>query len=194
MATGIFARILALALWIPSGAALAASYSESVSGDLSGNRLAPTAFALDSGVNTLSGSTQGGDLDYVTIFAPAPIVALSLVSYVSTNDISVIAIQAGQTFTEPNTGTDPANLLGWSHFGPGSAGSVGADLLALLGSAVPAIGFTGSLPAGYYTLWIQQTTAGAATAYDFDITVPEPGAWLLMGLASTALFALRRRA
>src|SRR5512139_795852 len=110
MANRILALGLLCALLAPN-LALALSYDEAVSGDLSGDRTAPTSFTLGSGVNSLSGSTAQGDLDYVTIFAPGPIVSLVLGSYASTNDVAFIGLQSGTTFTEPNVGADPSHLL-----------------------------------------------------------------------------------
>jgi hypothetical protein len=191
MAMRILAFALSCALLCPASSSLALSYDESSSGDLSGDRLAPTSLSFDPGSNAISGSTTQGDLDYVTIFAPASIVAIVLTDYASTNDVSFVALQAGTTFTEPNTGTNAENLLGWTHFGPGTAGDLDIDLLPVLGSAIPAIGFTGPLPAGSYTFWIQQTSA-APTDYRFAFIVPEPGAALLLALLGGALLGSRR--
>lgn len=190
MATRILAFALSCALLSPAAPALALSYDESVGGDLSGDRLAPTSLSFDLGSNAIAGSTTQGDLDYVTIFAPAPIVAIVLTDYVSTNDVAFIGLQAGTTFTEPNVGANPENLLGWTHFGPGTAGDLNLDLLPVLGSAIPAIGFTGPLPAGSYTFWIQQTSA-APTAYRFAFVVPEPGAFALGALTLLLLASAR---
>src|SRR5216117_2183409 len=45
-------------------------WDETTQGDLSGNRAAPTVLTLTLGSNNLLATTQGGDLEYVTINVP----------------------------------------------------------------------------------------------------------------------------
>jgi hypothetical protein len=186
--------LLALVLVLGSGRALAATYDESVSGDISGNRSAPSSLTLDGGgvVNLLKGTTIAGDLDYITIHAPTGIANLRLTQFDSTDDLAFMAIQAGSTFTEPDVGTDITKLLGWAHISL----PVPKEMLPILGTAAGAIGIPApyTLPGGDYTLWIQQT--GAQTvAYSFEIVAaPEPGLLLLASVALAGLAVTRRRA
>jgi hypothetical protein len=46
------------------------TYSESIDGELSGDRLAPTTLAAQPGSNTLGGSTSAGDVEYVRVALP----------------------------------------------------------------------------------------------------------------------------
>ena len=62
--------LLACALASVPSLAGAFSYSEVVDGDLSGNFAAPTALVAAVGSNTLSGTTVGGDLEYLRITLP----------------------------------------------------------------------------------------------------------------------------
>ena len=176
--------IVAFALAALPAAALAGSYSEFVSGDISGNRAAPTSLTLDLGDNPISGTTVAGDLDYITVLAPGAITALLLTQFDTANplELAFVAIQAGTTFTEPNTGTNVANLLGYSHIGL----PTGTDYLPLLGAGAGAIGFTPPLTGPAYTFWIQQTGANLVN-YTLDVVVPEPSALALLGLAAAAL-------
>jgi len=172
-------------------------WNETGNGDISGNRLAPTAVALSAGDNDVLGSVQGNpsDLDYLTIHVPAGDVLAHIVlkSFVSTDQRGFIGIQSGATFTEPTVATNVANLLGYTHFGPG-AGNVGLDILPAMGTGAGSQGFVAPLGAGDYTFWIQQL--GALTTYDFDFQVtpvPEPSALVLAALAAMAgTLALRR--
>ena len=185
MKSRIASAVLALALVLPLRAR-AGSYLESVSGDISGDRTAPSSLALDPGDNSISGTVVSGDLDYITLLnaTASPIVSLTLTQFDTANpgELAFVAIQAGSQFTEPNTGTQVANLLGYSHIGL----PVGTDYLPLLGTGSGAIGFTPPLPGASYTLWIQQTGANPV-GYTLDVRVPEPATWALLALWAAAL-------
>lgn len=174
-----------------TGARASIIHDEGVDGDLSGDRFIPTAYTLAFGTNSVIATSVSGDREYVTLSVPAGMQLDSVVlfSYVGVDLTAFIAVQAGTTFTEPPTGTDANNLLGWTHFGPG-VGNVGTDILDDLGASSPAIGFSPPLAAGDYTWWMQQTGASPAT-YQFDFNVsPEPATLALVALAA---LALRRR-
>jgi len=183
--------------------ASADNYNESIDGDLSGNRLAPTSIQLDPGSNTITATSVSGDLEYYTVNVPAgfELSTITLVSYVSLDNLAFVGVQNGTTFTEPPTGTNVSQLLGYTHFGPGN-GTVGTDILDNIGAGVGAIGFTGPLGAGNYVFWSQQTGVNSATyALDLQITavaaVPalsSASALLLCaGLGLMILVATRRR-
>jgi hypothetical protein len=183
--------------------ASADNYNESIDGDLSGNRLAPTSINLDPGSNTVTATSVAGDLEYYTVTVPGgfELSAIPLVSYVSLDALAFVGLQSGTTFTEPPTGTDVSQLLGWTHFGPGN-GTVGTDVLDNIGAGTGAIGFTGPLGAGNYVFWTQQTGVNSTTyALDLQITavaaVPAlSGASALLlcaGLGLMILVATRRR-
>jgi hypothetical protein len=167
-------------------------WDESVNGDLSGDRLNPNHFILAQGTSTVIATSNTGDREYVNFTVPAGLTfsALNHITWQSVDEIGFMAIQTGTTFTEPPTGTNVANLLGYSHFGPG-AGTVGLDMLPFLATGPGAMGFTPPLPSGDYTFWIQQTGANLATyTLDFVVT-PEPSSAALVGLL--ALAGVRRR-
>jgi hypothetical protein len=192
--------ILSLAIAVGASAtSLAATiWNEAANGSLSGNRLAPSSFTLAVGDNDILGTVQGGTsskLDYVTLTVPVgtKMVHLDLVSYASTDQKAFIGVQRGTTFTEPASGTNVANLLGWTHFGPGAA-NVGADILPSMGLGPGAQDFTAPLPPNQYTFWIQQL--GAATNFDFDFVVqpvPEPSSVVLIALGSLGFLAATLR-
>lgn len=181
--------VIAIALSAPASADV--FHDESVDGDLSNDGLAPTAFALTLGKNSLLATSVQGDREYVALTIPVgmSLSKIILVSYDGLDETAFIGVQAGAQFTEPPTGTDVANLLGWTHFGTGM-GNVGLDILPDIGGGPGAIGFTPPLGEGTYTFWIQQTGTSPAT-YQFDfVVVPAPGAAALLGIA---LVRSRRR-
>ncbi|MBV7329392.1 PQQ-dependent sugar dehydrogenase [Chloroflexi bacterium TSY] len=139
-------------------------YTETTDGDLSGNRLMPNQFALALGENQLTATSVQGDIEYFSVTIPKGTVLDSIIlsSYDSADDQSFIGIQSGHTFTEPPTDTNPANLLGYLVFGAGP-GHVGTDILDNMGSADNAIGFSGPLPSGIYTVWSQEIGPDEAT-------------------------------
>lgn len=139
-------------------------------GDLSGTRTSPTMVSLSEGTNTLLGATSMGDLDYLTVTVPAghEFSELTLVSFVSTDDIAFAGMGEGAVI-DPTSA--PANLLGYTHFGTGpGAVHVGSDMLPAMGVSAGAIGFTPPLDSGQYAFWIQQA-AGAPVTYQFDFIV-----------------------
>jgi hypothetical protein len=147
------------------------SYDEGTDGDLSGDRLNPTRLKLTPGSNVLTATSVAGDLEYVTVTVPAgfQLDALMLVAYTSANVQSFVALQSGSTFTEPPTGTNVSNLLGYTHFGTGP-GQVGTDILDDIAGGAGAIGFTPPLSSGTYTLWLQEIGATPA-AYTLNLIV-----------------------
>lgn len=182
--------IIVLALAV-STAPAGIVYDEGVDGDFSGDRFNPTDLVLSEGVNLITATSIRDDREYVTLTIPAGLQldSLVLVSYVGLDETAFIGVQAGDIMSEPSSGANPANLLGWTHFGPG-AGNVGADILPEIGMGFDAIGFTPPLPGGDYTFWIQQTGTSAATyTMAFNVS-PEPASLVLL---SAALMFLRRR-
>lgn len=164
-------------------------WDESVNGDLSGNRLAPNAFVLSAGTSSIRATSVAGDLEYVTFKLPAghSITAVNHTSWVSNDNIGFIAVQAGTTFTQPATGTNVGQLLGWRHFG---SASLGTDILPGIGTGSGAIGFAPPLTLTDYTFWIQQTGGTATYQLDF-VVVPAPSSAGALGLLT--VLALRRR-
>lgn len=188
----VFLGLTIVSCIVASPAVAVVVHDESLNGDLSNDRLIPTAYALALGTNSLVATSVSGDREYVRFTVPAgfQLSQVVLASYAGIDGTAFIGVQAGSTLTEPPTGTNVANLLGWTHFGP-VPGNVGTDILDNMGVGAGAIGFVGALAAGDYTFWIQQTGANAAT-YQMDfILVPAPGVAGLIGLAG--VFASRRR-
>jgi hypothetical protein len=125
-------------------AASAATYDESVRGDLSNNRLAPTDFVLDfnrspagDGRNLLIGTTGAAsvvnvDRDYVHIVVPKyfALVALRVESPTSVIvNSSFIGIAAGKTITTSPTANTAVGLLGWKQY----AANLGKGPVDILG-------------------------------------------------------------
>ena len=195
--------------WLAAAALLAgtapalAAWDESVNGDLSNDGLAPSFAAFVAGANPLLGTTgrafSGGpvDRDYLHFTVPAGHVLQSLWVLPGTTSLgggAFIGLMAGTQFTVPPDTLSAAGLLGWTIFG---ADQVGTDLFDVM--SVPALdssGFTVPLPAGDYSLWIQELAVGTAS-YGLDFVVAEvpeaPSALaMLAGLAMLGA-ALRRR-
>jgi len=199
MSHSLFSSAIAVAtaIALASGAQTARAvimHDESVHGDISNDRLNPTHHTLLLNANSLIATSIAGDREYIRLSVPAglSLSAINVVSWQSVDLLGFIGVQSGTTFTEPPTGTNVANILGYGHFGPG-AGNVGLDILPEISAGPGAIGFTPPLVAGEYTFWIQQTGPDPAT-YQLDfITTPEPSALCLLLFGAATLLRDRRR-
>jgi hypothetical protein len=183
----------------------AANYSETMLGDISGDRLNPTQFVLSAGVNSLT-ATSGAfgeeeimyDREYVRIDLPAnhQLDAIRLQVFDSIDGSAFIGVQGGTTFTfdADDAIANIGNLLGYSHFGPNEDHNIGDDLLPIIGAGLGATGFAPPLTGASYTFWIQQT--GAETTYQLDFVVsaiPEPSSVVMLGMLSLWALMLPRR-
>lgn len=167
----IVVLVIAVMLLVADGVLADTSYDEAIGGDLSGDRINPTALTLEAGSNHVTATSVAGDVEYLTVTVPdgMKLKAMMLVDFQSTDDLSFVAVQRGATFTEPTTGTNVANLLGYTHFGTG-LNQIGTDILDDIGGGSGAIGFTQYLSSGDYTFWLQETGPVAVT-YTFNLLV-----------------------
>ncbi len=155
---------------LASPSAHATSYDEAVNGDLSGDRANPTQIPVTIGSNTITATSSAGDVEYFHLAIPTGLrlTNINVISNTSTS-LSFIGVQRGTTFTEPPTGTNVANLLGYSHFGPAN-GTIGTDILDDIGRGAGAQDFTPPLAAGDYTFWSQETS-GTPSTYTLSFVV-----------------------
>jgi len=124
--------IVLLSACSQSPSVLGTPFEEASQGDLSDDRNEPTRLSLSVGENLISGTTQAGDLDYFsfTLAQGQELTKLELRSYVSVDPRAFIGVQRGTVFSEPNEGTNEAELLGWLLF---DSGAVGTDILPAMG-------------------------------------------------------------
>lgn len=178
------------ALLLSSGVAFALDYSESVSGDLSNNNLAPTPLIFGLGVNTITGRMgrpDGGEIDpdYFT-FTLQPgwsLISIALET-VDVIDNSFYAIASGTTISDTNSATHLSNVL------MGQPGEYLDDLTA--GAYFGGIGLPFPVGPGTYTVWFQE--AAVERNYRMSYTVvPEPTAAVAVLGGVGLLLTLRRR-
>jgi len=170
------------------------SWIESVDGDLSGDRLAPTPLAFDVGVNRVSGSMglatgQPFDADVLTfeVTSGRQLVGIELLA------LEPDAPIGEGIFVAIGEGVSIAPFDATLHLGDALVAGPG-DVLAQLatGTIYGAPGFTAPLGAGSYTFWIQETSTRADYELAFTV-VPEPGSALMIGMGLTCLSIWRRR-
>ena len=174
--------------------ATADTFDETVLGDFSGDRFAPTFLDFSLGSNTVisqtvnSGTPDIGDRDYITF-------SLSEGQYID----SIILVNA----SNPNGGFDATGFVGMAFdsvfdfdpdnfSGPGlvdytltTSDLFGTDILPTISAGLTEIG------PGDYSLWLQQT-GGDLTQVELSFNVvPAPASTAM--LAVGALAATRRR-
>ena len=183
----------------------AVSYDESVSGDLSGNGLAPSFLSVALGSNEVRGITgnpgsnlpgSGIDRDYFAITVPIgyQLSQLTLLSgTVVFGNSTFFGVQSGTAVTVAPNAPNANGLLGAMHY---TNAQVGTNILPVLGT--PFAGSTGFAPpmaAGNYAFWVQEL-GPVATPYAFDLmvtaAVPEPESYALL-LAGMGIIVLAAR-
>lgn len=183
----------------------AVTYDESVSGDLSGNGLAPTFLSVAVGSNEVRGITgnpgsnlpgSGVDRDYFAITVPTgyQLSQLTLLSgTVVFGNSTFLGVQSGTAVTVAPTAPNASGLLGAMHY---TNAQVGTNILPVLGTPFAgSTGFAPPLAAGNYAFWVQEL-GPVATPYAFDLmiaaAVPEPESYALL-LAGLGIVALAGR-
>lgn len=192
-------RPLIFAFMLASSCALSAAadvvvLDEVRDGDASDNRFAPTTVALRTGVNLISGFSGRSptpdvhDLDYITFTVPEGhrLSAFTIANANVGGAFSFVAVEAGPIITIPAEWQSiDTPLLGWAHFG---TSSIGREILAEIGQAPGAVGFTGPLPSGTYAMWIMELNTSDVFSYSFALgvtPVPQPA-----GAAALLAFGL----
>lgn len=164
------------------------AWDEAANGDLADNGLSPTSVAFAVGHNAVLGTTgnsgSGIDRDYFRFTVPvgARVTELWLLPNTGVSGgASFFGIQAGPQLTVTPSGGGIEAFYGFGHY---DNSQVGSDILtAMVGTA------KAPLPAGTYSVWVQDTGGLATYGLDFVITssVPEPASALSLGLGLLAL-------
>lgn len=192
--------LLGFGLVVLTTSAPAASFSESVHGDISDDGLSPTLWSLDIGANVLNYSVQGSprDLDYLRIDLPTGsyLNAIWLDGYNGGDTRAFIGVMNGPQFTVPANEAvfRVGEILGYTLFGTAAdAVQVGQDLLLPMSTGGLAQGFTPPLTGESYTFWFDQLGPSTDVTLRFEVTaVPEPTAATLL-LGGALVFVVRRR-
>ena len=178
-------------------------YNESVSGDLSNSGLTPTLLTVSLGLNDLFGATGKNattgiiDRDYFTFTVPQGEYLMAITVLPGTQTLgplgdSFIGVESGTTLVNPSIAVDATGLLGWDHYG---TNDIGVNILPLMGiSSMNSTGFSGPLPAGTYSFWVQEASVGSVN-YGLEFTVaPEPASWTMLLTGMVAIAGTARRA
>lgn len=145
-------------------------WDEAIDGDLSDDGTNPTgAFTLTPDADNIVIANQVGnprDVDFFTFTVPTDfqLDQLIVVDYVSGDDVAFIAIDEGATTDVDFNNPAAADLLGGTTYG---TASIGNDILPAMGNLGGATGFTPPLPAGDYTIWLNQTGAISEVMLNF---------------------------
>ena len=182
--------------------ALTTTYDEAIDGDLSGVAASPTPWTLAAGGNLLIGSAGtdalAGTADYDLVALEIPmghqLDSITIVSYTNPDiyAMSFFGLQAGSPWLD-NFGWDMSGawLMGWTHVQMQMAG---LDLLPMIYDHAAEPGFPIPLPAGVYTMLIEDIDTVNSYSLQFNVSaVPEPAGAALASSALAGVGSLRRR-
>lgn len=180
----------------------AASYSETIDGELSAIAASPTPWALNAGANVLTGAAgtdhAAGSVDYdllaLTVPAGHQLDSITILAYANQSAFgaSFFALQAGAPWLD-GFGWNISGfwLMGYAHV---HASDVNKDLLPLIHENAPPPEFTLPLASGVYTMLIEDIDTPFNYSLQFNVSaVPEPSSLAIGGLACAGLAAFRRR-
>lgn len=139
-------------------------WEEETNSELSGDHMKPTGtFTLFEGENIFTTVQEGIDgannRDYFTFEVPNGMqLSEIIVDLYDADDVdnnnAFIGIIAGNSFPNDSANTPAGDLLGGKVYG---FDDEGLDILQDMGQLAGAEGFTGPLPAGVYSIWLNQT-------------------------------------
>jgi PEP-CTERM motif-containing protein len=190
----------------PASAVVA--YDESVSGDLSNLPASPTPIAFVLGDNIVAGTvghdaTGAVDRDYFTftLGVGQALSGIIVLPGTQTLGLSFIGLESGSQITLLPTTSTAAGLLGWTHYSSGNNNNpsdINVNILPRMSTAANGSSGFGTLGAGTYSVWVQETSPGGAVPYLFNfavVSVPEPSSWamMLMGFGLIGVAFRRRR-
>ncbi len=150
-----------------------ARFTEEALGDFSDDPAGPTPLeALAPGDTEIVAAQEGSprDIDYVSFSVPegTELSRLTLAGYdAGAGNLAFLGLQAGPVVTVDPFAPSAGDLLGGITYG---AGQLGQDILPAIGALGGAIGFTGALPAGTYTLWLNQTGPASEVTFILETT------------------------
>ncbi|WP_428307255.1 PEP-CTERM sorting domain-containing protein [Lacipirellula sp.] len=194
--------LVILSTCLTASFAAAASYNESIQGELSSVAASPTPFVLEAGANALIGSAgtdhSVGTVDYdlvaLTIPAGLQLDSITIVSYSNQSAFgaSFFALQPGSPWLD-GFGFDILgfSLMGWAHV---HASDTGSDLLPMIHENANPPEFTVPVASGVYTMLMEDIDTPFNYSLLFNVSaVPEPSSLALAGAACMGVAALRRR-
>ena len=165
-------------------------YDESISGDLSGTFASPTPLVLSAGNNTIigevgnngnTGATNGSDADYF--------------SFTLNDGLSLESIQVDSYSSSPgSSGGSFAGYVEGSSFSGQGGGDIDGFVIFNAGSGEILDDLSGgSLNAGTYAFWFQETSPNTVSYQLTFNVVPEPSTATLSAMGICALVLRRRR-
>jgi hypothetical protein len=175
----------------------AASYSETIDGELSNDFIEPTPVLMDLGSNLLTGGLAGGesDIDLFSFSVPVghQLAAIRILGFTGGGGGSFLGIQPGiELSSSPVPSASFPDPIGYAIISASDA-AVDRDVLPTIASGPPFNGVA-ALPAGNYVGWLNETGLTSTYQIEFVIAaVPEPAVPAALALGLLGSFARRRR-
>ncbi|GAB1856300.1 hypothetical protein MHTCC0001_11350 [Flavobacteriaceae bacterium MHTCC 0001] len=144
-------------------------YIELLNGDFSNDFSSPTVLEFVVGKNFITASQGGGDIDYFTFTVPQNSVLSEIIvdDYQSSDSAGFIGIVASNAFSTNAGDTQAGDLLGGTLYGKATLGD---DILPNMGVLTNATGFSGELPSGTYSIWLNQTGDTSTASFNFVVS------------------------